>query len=406
MIPHRLVPLLLFGSLALSAHAETSATVIPMPATVATLTPEQQTAVRELSRQEIDTATPRLTEQVGKQVEKQIEGEKQAMAIAKDALEVGRKSVDWWLSNLSFWIAVLGLLIAVAGIGIPLWMGRKQKAEWQEKLNLLTQKLQAAETARQQAEAAKNQAKQHAEEIETLLKESRNRTSLIPNAETFAKQHKSEIIKELQEKTSSEKAVLINRALNASKNNEWKNAYWLWKLLSYSESLDANLWYNWGKASLNTEPVKDLDTAIRCFRNAYLLDENHIQALSALAFSLGCRAEETSRPHALYEESCEIMNLIFLKDPASIDIKYWKETLSRWSTQLDGEWRLAKLLEKTRKEHETTTLNESNNTKDPISNLFKEPTPLERYKINRQSYAIAESAYKVALEAISHNAIA
>lgn len=57
--------------------------------------------MRELSRQEIDAAAPRLTEQVGQQVGKQIEGEKQAMAIAKDALEVGRKSVDWWLSNIS-----------------------------------------------------------------------------------------------------------------------------------------------------------------------------------------------------------------------------------------------------------------------------------------------------------------
>lgn len=64
--------------------------------------------MRELSRQEIDTATPRLTEQVGKQVEKQIEGEKQAMAIAKDALEVGRKSVDWWLSNIGVLMGILG----------------------------------------------------------------------------------------------------------------------------------------------------------------------------------------------------------------------------------------------------------------------------------------------------------
>ena len=50
MTPHRLAFLFLLGSLPLSARAETSATVPPTTATVSTLTPEQQTAVRELSR--------------------------------------------------------------------------------------------------------------------------------------------------------------------------------------------------------------------------------------------------------------------------------------------------------------------------------------------------------------------
>lgn len=149
--------------------------VAELPAS-APFTPAQQQAIRQISASEAQAQVPLVASAAAASVAKTIEGEKQAIDVAKDALEVGRKSVDWWLSNISVWLGGLGLLIGVAGIGIPLWMGRKQKAEWQEKLTDITQKLTQAQTAQQQAE-------QHAREIEALLHTARDKASLIPSAE-------------------------------------------------------------------------------------------------------------------------------------------------------------------------------------------------------------------------------
>ncbi|MCG9059360.1 hypothetical protein LH452_10495 [Laribacter hongkongensis] len=260
MTPHRLAFLFLLGSLSLSARAETSATI---PPTVSTLTPEQQTAVRELSRQEIDTATPRLTEQVGKQVEKQIEGEKQAMAIAKDALEVGRKSVDWWLSNIGVLMGILGVLLAAASVGIPYLMGKKQKTEWQEKLNELTRKLAEAETARKQIE-------DHATETERLLQQARDKTSLIPNAETLTGQLSTELLEKLKADKPPQVVRLIEQAWEAHRQKDWATAKPLWELLSLIESQDANVWFNLAYAE--SELGQDYQQITDYYRRAHLLD--------------------------------------------------------------------------------------------------------------------------------------
>lgn len=330
MIPHRLAFLLLLGSLALSARAETSATVTPPPETLANLTPEQQTAVRELSRQEIDTATTRLTEQVGKQVEKQIEGEKQAMAIAKDALEVGRKSVDWWLSNIGVLMGILGVLLAAASVGIPYLMGKKQKIEWQEKLDELTRKLAEAETARKQIE-------DHAAETERLLQQARDKTSLIPNAETLTGQLSTELLEKLKADKSPQVVTLIEQAWEAHHQKDWATAKPLWELLSLIESQDANVWFNLAYAE--SELGQDYPQITDCYRRAYLLlpspaaCNNWGNALADWARALTGEAQQQRFAEAdqRYAKATELQ-----PDDAGT-YHNWGMTLAYWAGTLTGE---------------------------------------------------------------------
>ena len=326
MIPHRLAFLFLLGSLSLSARAETSATV---PPTVATLTPEQQTAVRELSRQEIDTATPRLTEQVGKQVEKQIEGEKQAMAIAKDALEVGRKSVDWWLSNIGVLMGILGVLLAAASVGIPYLMGKKQKTEWQEKLNELTRKLAEAETARKRIE-------DHATETERLLQQARDKTSLIPNAETLTGQLSTELLEKLQTEKPPQVVRLIEQAWEAHRQEDWATAKPLWELLSLIESQDANVWFNLAYAE--SKLGQDYQQITDYYRRAHLLKprasacNNWGTALLAWANTLTGEAQQQRFADAdqRFTEASRLK-------PDDADTYYnWGSTLADWAKTLTG----------------------------------------------------------------------
>lgn len=214
------------------------------PTASAPFTPEQQQLIRQISASEANGLLPQVASAAAANVAKTIEGEKQAIAVAKDALEVGRKSVDWWLSNISFWVGGLGLLIAVAGIGIPLWMGRTQKAEWQKKLADITQKLAEAQAAQQLAAAAQQQAEQHAREIETLRNNAQNKISLIPNAEQVTGALSAEVLAKLREEKSPQIVTLIEQALKANEKEDWASAKPLWELLSLIESHDANVWFN------------------------------------------------------------------------------------------------------------------------------------------------------------------
>lgn len=320
MIPHRIALLLLLGSLALSARAETSATV---PPSVATLSPEQQTAVRELSRQEIDAAAPRLTEQVSQQVGKQIEGEKQAMAIAKDALEVGRKSVDWWLSNISLWLAGLGLLIAVASIGIPLFIAYKLK--------------KYSDGIKKKLEQMLKQAGQHTGEIEKLLHSARDKTSLIPNAETLTSQLSTDLLEKLRAEKPPQVVRLIEQAWEAHHQKDWATAKPLWELLSLIESQDANVWFNLAYAE--SELGQDYPQITDCYRRSHLLNpsveacNNWGNALSAWARTLTGEAQQQRFAEAdqHYDKATRLG-----PDQASA-YRNWINSLHYWTETLTGQ---------------------------------------------------------------------
>ncbi|MDC7692427.1 tetratricopeptide repeat protein [Vogesella indigofera] len=309
-------------------------------------TPEQQQLIRQLSASEVKAATPEIASEAASSVAKTIAGEKQAIEVAKDALEVGRKSVDWWLSNISVWLGGLGLLIAVAGIGIPLWMGRKQKVEWQEKLNLLTQKMQEAETAQQQAKAAQQAAEQHAQEIEELLTHARNKTSLIPKADEITGKLSVEVLEKLRNEKPPQVVKLIEQAWDAHRRKDWKTAKPLWGLLSLIEGHDSNVWFNLGftLAHMNS----DWETVASCFERSHLLEPNPDalnnwgNALGNLAKNLPCKEE---KEHGFAQACKKFAEATHIKPDYANAYNNWGCMLVHWGHVLSGQHREVKLQE-------------------------------------------------------------
>ncbi|MDC7709307.1 hypothetical protein [Vogesella indigofera] len=94
----------------------------------APFTAEQQHVIQQLSASEVRAAAPKIASEAASSVAKTIEGEQQAIEVAKDALEVGRKSVDFWLGFLG----VLTGAIALFGFITP-WLVVKNYKEKVEK---------------------------------------------------------------------------------------------------------------------------------------------------------------------------------------------------------------------------------------------------------------------------------
>ncbi len=330
--PARLVrPTLLAAALCAANLA-----VAAQPAS-APFTPAQQQAIRQISASAAQAQVPLVASAAAASVAKTIEGEKQAIDVAKDALEVGRKSVDWWLSNISVWLGGLGLLIGVVGIGIPLWMGRKQKAEWQEKLADITQKLTQAQAAQQQAAAAQQQAEQHAREIETLLHTARDKTSLIPSAEDIKGELSGELLEKLQAEKPPQVVQLIQQALEAHEKEDWAAAKPLWALLSLIESQDANVWFNLAYA----EQYSGEDWQLICdgYHRAHLLEPSAIvcnnwgNALLSWAQTLTGEVQQQRFAEAdkRYSEATRLK-------PDFAEAYYnWGSALSDWAKILMGE---------------------------------------------------------------------
>lgn len=311
----------------------------------ASFTPEQQHVIQQLSASEVRAAVPTIASEAASSVAKTIEGEKQAIELAKDALEVGRKSVDWWLSNISFWVGGLGLLIAVAGIGIPLWMGRKQKAEWKEKLEQLTQKLDEAQVAQQKAEAAQQQAEQHATEIDVLLQQARDKTSLIPNAESITDQLSADILEKLRKEKPPQVVTLIEQAWDAHRRKDWQAAKPLWELLCLIESHDNNVWFNLGLTLVRTN--QDWEAAASCFERSHLLApsprvlNNWGNALSSWAVALSGKESEQ-----LFSEACnKFAEATLLKPDYPVANNNWGSALGHWAMTLSGETQQQRLAE-------------------------------------------------------------
>ena len=121
-----MLPLRLALRLSLLAAALVAANLVhaEVPAS-APFTPEQQHLIRQLSASEVKAATPEIASEAASSVAKTIAGEKQAIEVAKDALEVGRKSVDFWLSFLG----VLTGAIALFGVIAPWLAAKNYKAD-------------------------------------------------------------------------------------------------------------------------------------------------------------------------------------------------------------------------------------------------------------------------------------
>ena len=232
------------------------------PAASAPFTPEQQQLIRQISASEAHGLIPQVASAAAVNVEKSIAGEKQAIEVAKEALEVGRKSVDWWLSNIGILMTLFGLVLTAAAFGIPYAMGLKKKAEWQEKLADITQKLEKAEAAQQQAE-------KHANEIEKLRDSALEKTSLIPNAEQLTGKLSDEVLEKLRIEKPPQVVRLIQQAWDAHGNKDWAVAKPLWELLSLIESQDANVWFNFGYAEAHSG--QNWQQVSNCFQRAHLL---------------------------------------------------------------------------------------------------------------------------------------
>jgi len=289
-------------------------------------------------------------------VAKTIEGEKQAIDVAKDALEVGRKSVDWWLSNISVWLGGLGLLIGVAGIGIPLWMGRKQKVEWQEKLADITQKLAQAQTAQQQAAAAQQQAEQHASEIETLLRTARDKTSLIPSAEDIKGELSGELLAKLQAEKSPQVVKLIQQAWEAHKKEDWAAAKPLWALLSLIESQDANVWFNLAYAEVHSG--QDWQRICAGFQRAHLLQPSAVACNNwgSALFSLANTLTGEAQQQCFAEADQRYAEATRLQSDYVDAYNNWGNALSNWANTLTGEAQQQRFSEADQRFSEVTRL--------------------------------------------------
>lgn len=296
----------------------------------APFSPAQQQAIRQISASEAQAQVPLVASAAAASVAKTIEGEKQAIDVAKDALEVGRKSVDWWLS-------ALGLLMAVAGIGIPFLMGRQQKAEWKERLDEISGKLAEANAAKEMAEAAQQQAEQHAREIETLLHTARDKTSLIPSAEDIKGELSGELLAKLQAEKPPQVVKLIQQAWEAHNKEDWAAAKPLWALLSLIESQDANVWFNLAYAEEHAG--KDFQLICDGYQRSQLLQpsadacNNWGNVLCRWANTLTGEAQQQRFAEAdqRYAEATRLK-------PDDADAYYnWGNALSLWAQTLTGD---------------------------------------------------------------------
>lgn len=230
----------------------------------APFTPAQQQAIRQISASAAQAQVPLVASAAAASVAKTIEGEKQAIDVAKDALEVGRKSVDWWLTTL-------GLIMAVAGIGLSVWLSRKHhEVELQ---------LKEADVAKQKVEDALRNAEQ-------LIESFSKQTSLLTGSERLIKSDKqvgepsvtdsaseklsSEVLEKLQKIKPPQVVKLIKQAWDAQHREDWQAALPLWSLLSLIESQDSNVWFNLGV--VHSEGHQNWIAAAECFQRSNLLD--------------------------------------------------------------------------------------------------------------------------------------
>ena len=241
--PARLVrPTLLAAALCAANLA-----VAAQPAS-APFTPAQQQAIRQISASEAQAQVPLVASAAAASVAKTIEGEKQAIDVAKDALEVGRKSVDWWLTTL-------GLIMAVAGIGLSVWLSRKHhEVELQ---------LKEADVAKQKVEDALRNAEQ-------LIESFSKQTSLIPNADAISDKLSADVLEKLKMVKPPQVVKLIKQAWDAQHREDWQAALPLWSLLSLIESQDSNVWFNLGV--VHSEGHQNWIAAAECFQRSNLLD--------------------------------------------------------------------------------------------------------------------------------------
>lgn len=330
--PHRLFrPVLVAAALCAANLA-----VADLPAS-APFTPAQQQAIRQISASEAQAQVPLVASAAAASVAKTIEGEKQAIDVAKDALEVGRKSVDWWLSNIGVLMAILGAVLAVASIGIPLWMGRKQKAEWQEKLADITQKLAQAQAAQQQAAAAQQRAEQHAGEIEALLLSARDKTSQIPNAEQITGKLEGDVLAKLRAEKPPQVVRLIQQAWEAHEKEDWAAAKPLWGLLSLIESHDANVWFNFAYAEQhsgkNWQLIHDAYQRSHLLQPSEMACNNWGTTLSEWANTLTGEAQQ----QRFAEAGQRFVEAIRLKPDYATAYYNWGTALSEWANTLTSE---------------------------------------------------------------------
>ncbi len=342
--PARLVrPTLLAAALCAANLA-----VAAQPAS-APFTPAQQQVIRQISASAAEAQVPLVASAAAASVAKTIEGEKQAIDVAKDALEVGRKSVDWWLS-------ALGLLMAVAGIGIPFLMGRQQKAEWKERMDEISGKLAEANVAKEMAEAAQQQAEQYASEIDKLLHTANYKISLIPNAEQVTGKLEGDVLAKLRSEKPPQVVKLIQQALEAHEKEEWVAAKPLWKLLSLIESQDANVWFNLAYAEVHSG--QNWQLICDGFQRSHLLEPSAVacsnwgNVLSDWANTLTGEAQQ----QRFAEADQRFAEAIRLKLDNTVAYYNWGNALFCWAKILTGEAQQQRFAEAAQRYAEATRL--------------------------------------------------
>ncbi|MGM8060201.1 hypothetical protein [Vogesella indigofera] len=280
----------------------------------APFTAAQQHVIQQLSASEVRAAVPKIASEAASSVAKTIEGEKQAIEVAKDTLEVGRKSVDWWLT-------ALGLLMAVAGIGLPIWLSRKH--------DQVEIKLKEADTAKQKAEIALRHAEQ-------LVESFSKQTSLIPSADDITGKLSTEVLEKLHKVKPPQVVTLIEQAWDAHRRKDWKTAKPLWELLSLIEGHDHNVWFNLGLTLVHTN--QDWETAASYFQRSYLLEptakalHNWGKALSDLASSFSDEKKDLYFVQA-FEKFAEADRL---RPDHALTYNNWGAALAKYAETLSG----------------------------------------------------------------------
>lgn len=219
----------------------------------APFTPEQQQLIQQLSASEVHRLTPQIASAAALSAAKSIQGEKQAIDMAKDALEVGRKSVDWWLSNISVWLAAFGILIALASFGIPYAMGKKRQLELEGELNEVRNQFSDAKLQLTEVKKIQENALSHLQNIEKIAKQAKEKESLIPDADQISGSISKEVIEKIQNNEGKNVAHLVERAMNETKKNSWKEAAYLWRLLTFIQPEEPSVWINYAKCLFNME---------------------------------------------------------------------------------------------------------------------------------------------------------
>ncbi|UDM16206.1 hypothetical protein [Vogesella sp. XCS3] len=314
--PARLVrPALLAAALCAANLA-----VAAQPAS-APFTPAQQQAIRQISASAAQAQVPLVASAAAASVAKTIEGEKQAIDVAKDALEVGRKSVDWWLT-------ALGLVMALAGIGLSVWLSRKHDE--------VEVKLKEADAAKQKAEIALRHAEQ-------LIENFSKQASLIPNADAISDKLSADVLEKLKMVKPPQVVKLIEQAWAAHHQKNWVIAKPLWELLSLIESQDANVWFNLAYAEQHAG--KDFQLICDGYQRSHLLEpsaeasNNWGNALSDWANTLTGEAQQQRFAEAdqRYAEANR------LKPYFAEAYSNWGNALLDWALTLQGDERQTKL---------------------------------------------------------------